>query len=189
MAEKDISIVLSPAKAREIQAMLDWWRRFPGKAGPADGQKGTRYYGTSIPIPKIGKAHDNIAPRAFGAVDMWIGAPGSEEASTFITSPVQEFNLLDRTITAGKFCWMFGQYIFGAVFPALEIEATLTEALALGVSAHAEVTSYSGGDDPGPTVLVRASAMQGATTIAASKPVYATWDDRAQIYRVRGWGC
>lgn len=186
MARSDINLFIGPDKARELQAMLDWFQRFPDKAG-----KNTTVInrGSKIPHIKLGKAHDNIAPRTFGAVDIWSGKPGSETQLTFLTSPVQEFNLLDRTITAGKWCMMFGQYIFAAHWPALEIDATLSGSLAPGGTATASVSDFCNGDDPGSSVTVHASPLQGTTTIASGKPVYCTWDDRNQFYRVRGWGC
>ena len=109
--DDDTNLFISPAKARELQSLLDWWRRFPDKGGVIRTQIIRQ---GDIPVPKIGKAHDNIAPRTFGAVDIWYGMPLQEAKLTQLDSPVQEFNLLDRTIMAGKFVWMFGQYIFGA---------------------------------------------------------------------------
>ena len=73
--DADTNLFVSPAKAREIQAVLDWFRRYPYKAGPPDGYRGSRPSGSTIPHPKIGKAHDNIPPRTFGAVDIWSGKP------------------------------------------------------------------------------------------------------------------
>lgn len=188
-SDRDLNLYVSPAKARELQAMLDWFQRFNGKAGFPDGFISRAPTNSRVPIPKLGKAHDNIAPRTFGAVDIWAGKPGSETQLTFLTSPVQEFNLLDRTITAGKWVWMFGQYIFGAHFPARQVDCRLTASLTGGGSASATVLDFCDGDDPGATITVLPSPQLGSGTLSSGKIVFAMWDDKQQAYIARGWGC
>ena len=194
--DADTNLFVSPAKARELQAMLDWFRRYPFKAGPPDGYRGSRPSGSTIPHPKIGKAHDNIPPRTFGAVDIWSGKPGSETKLDFLTSPVQEFNLLDRTITAGKFVWMFGQYIFGADFPARFVDCTLSGALSGSGSVSATVNGHFDGDAPinsdgttASTIDVAMPPLDGLPAIASGKKIRAVWNDVEQRYEALQWGC
>lgn len=186
MAADDLRLFVSPAKAAELDRMLGEWQRFNGK-WPAQAP-GTPTFGC-VPAPKMGKARDNIASRTFGSVDIWSGTPGQETQIKGLTSPVQEFNLLDRTITAGKFVWMFGQYIFGADFPAFQAWGTVGADVTSGGSATVTVTRYANGDNPGATITGYPDETYTGTTIKSGKYVRCEWDDKLQKYWIVGAAC
>lgn len=176
------SIVLGPNVAARLQKMLQEWEHYPRY----DLQPPKAFPNVNIPVPKMGKAQANIAPRTFGPVQIWAGVPGQETQSTIVPANVQEFNLLDRTITSGKFCWMFGQYIFGATFPAADVWGTVTAASgAYAVS----VGDYANGDNPGASITAGLDGTAGLDPPGVGAAVRCLWHDRKQLYIIVSWSC
>ena len=181
MTDKDAKIVLGPNVAARLSKMLYEWEHYP-RYSTAPNVPATPNF---LPIPKIGKAAANIAPRSFGNVNIWQGKPNQETQITQL-APVSEFNLLDRTITSGKFCWMFGQYIFGATFPAADVWGTVTAA----PGAYAvSVGDFANGDDPGASITAGLDGTAGLDPPGVGATVYCRWHDRKQLYIIVSWSC
>lgn len=176
-------VVLSDAIAERLKRQLDWFERnWRNDLAPPEGSSST------LPRLKIGQPTQNIASRATGPCNVFLGTPGSEK-NLNLPSPIQVCNATSETITKGKWVGIVGQYIVVATSPARNVWGTWD-------GSQVSVTRYSAGDNPGstlggssPNLPVAVDETAGTNGPKVGANIRCLWDDVKQQYWIVSWSC